>query len=109
GEQWWREREEITKDTFWTAWKWNLRNSAWGFKTKVIKPEWNGGITREFETVSNTFESKWTWANKETNHGKNHCYYIPKTRVESRYSYANKSFEIQLGAAGNRYKLRFKL
>jgi hypothetical protein len=108
GEQWWKEREGITKDTFWTMWKWNRRNSAWNFKTKVIKPEWNGGRTEDFKTITNTFRNKWQWANKDDAHGKNHFYYIINGKTMGRFSYATKRFELQMGAAGNRYKFRLK-
>lgn len=108
GADWWLEENNLTK-SFWSAWRWTCRNSAWNYKIS-IKPKWNGGKTDWFKTVKNTLVGKWTWADRDKGYyGFNHCYYIIENIMYGRLSYATEYFELQLGAAGNRYKFRIKI
>ena len=102
--------------TFWNALKWYVRNPAWNFKM-LFRPKWRAGEVDHFEHVKFTLQrnelvNDWTWANKDLRiFGTNHLYYKIEGTTYGRYSYASRSGmlrEIQMGAAGNRYKLRIK-
>ncbi len=93
---------------------WWKENHSWNF-ILLFNPPWYGGEVEKFLTIKNTLEStdRFDWANKdEKNYGVNHCYYGIDGLVYGRFSYASPTGlikELQLGAAGNRYKLRLKL
>lgn len=112
GEQWWRDREGITKNNFWVAYRWYARNPAWNFNNIFI-PKY--GPIRDLE-VTTTVEGRdyeIDWADKEhKKFGKMVAHYTVLGTTYGRYSFAQRKGlirEIQAGAGGNRYRGRLKM
>ncbi len=111
GADWWLEREGLKK-SFWSAWRWTLRNPAWNFN-EIIKPVWTGYYT-DVRVIENTIggDNPLIWADhySET-YGTNHVYYRVKGKVYGRYSTTELAIgkRFQAGTEGKRYNLRFTL
>jgi hypothetical protein len=109
GADWWLNREKLNK-SFWSAWRWTIRNPAWNFH-ELIKPEWNGTYT-DVRTINNTIGGKnpLVWASHYAGvYGLNHVYYRVNGKVYGRFGYAKKGTTIQAGTTGNRYNLKFRI
>lgn len=109
GERWWLLKYKLDPKSFWTKWRWNIRNTAWNFKL-LFKPTWVFKHVKNFTTIYSTTINKWGWPNRDkpATYGFDFIFYTVFGKVYSRLGYANKWFELQMGSAGNRYKFRMK-
>jgi hypothetical protein len=110
GAKWWRDREGL-KPSFFTAWRWTLRNPAWNIH-EVLKPKWNGAYT-DVRTIKNTIGGRnpLAWASHYTDtYGTNHVYYRVDGKVYGRYSTTEIKYgqTFQAGTTGQRYNLKWR-
>lgn len=102
GAQWWKDKHGIKKDSFWTAYRWWLRNSNWNFKLLFKTPP-TGEIIK---VISNEVKSPLFWVNQK-HRGTNHAYYWADKRLWPRYSFTNNVLNVYMGVE-SRYILKVR-
>jgi hypothetical protein len=120
GANWWL-KENNLKPGLWSAFRWFWRNHSWNFISR-FNPPWKGGAVdinefgeEEFLVIESTVKQtkeygRWTRANKAAGiYGVNHIAYRINGRVMCQYSKATKTYQIQKGAGGRRYRMNVKL
>jgi hypothetical protein len=118
GANWWLEKKGL-KPSIWSAILWWLRNHSWNYISR-FNPVWKAGSVDknihgkdEFKTIKGTVKQgkngRFTRAHKKKKvYGTSYIAYRIDGKVYCQYSHANKFFQIQAGAGGERYRFNIK-